>query len=124
MVFPNRLDTELRLGDSQGWQPATAFSYPDDDGNFANAVNRCVGVGKCRSLEGDVMCPSYRATRDEQHSTRGRSRLLFEMVRGTHRSTPGGAQQRCMTHYADVRVMPMWSWDSLQRRGFMLARSA
>jgi len=44
------------------------------------------------------MCPSYRATRDEQHSTRGRSRLLFEMVRGTHRSTPGGAQQRCMTH--------------------------
>lgn len=43
---------------------------------------RCVGIGNCRSHEGGVMCPSYRATREEEHSTRGRARLLFEMLGG------------------------------------------
>ena len=48
----------------------------------AGAASRCVGIGKCRGDEGGVMCPSYRVTREEEHSTRGRSRLLMEMVRG------------------------------------------
>ncbi|MEE1942092.1 FAD-binding and (Fe-S)-binding domain-containing protein [Streptomyces sp. TRM 70361] len=81
VVFPAKLDQHLRLGaDFHPHEPETAFSYPHDEGRFSGAALRCVGVGKCRSLEGGVMCPSYRATREEEHSTRGRARLLFEMV--------------------------------------------
>ncbi|MFD4262765.1 FAD-binding and (Fe-S)-binding domain-containing protein [Streptomyces sp. NPDC058534] len=81
VVVPYRLDENLRLGSGHlPWEPETVFSFPDDDGRFSRAATRCVGVGKCRSSEGGVMCPSYRATRDEEHSTRGRARLLFEMV--------------------------------------------
>jgi FAD/FMN-containing dehydrogenase/Fe-S oxidoreductase len=58
------------------------FAYPDDDGSFARAVGRCVGVGRCRREEGGIMCPSYRVTRAEEHSTRGRARLLGEMLTG------------------------------------------
>ncbi|GAA2007339.1 FAD-binding and (Fe-S)-binding domain-containing protein [Brevibacterium samyangense] len=61
------------------------FSFAQDDGDFGSAVHRCTGVGKCRSdsaLTGGVMCPSYQATRDEKHSTRGRARVLQEMVTG------------------------------------------
>ena len=65
------------------------FQYADDDGSFQRAVLRCVGVGKCHSpqTDGRVMCPSYRATREEEHSTRGRARLLFEMLDG-HTDSP------------------------------------
>ena len=59
----------------------SAFDYPDDRHSFATAVNRCVGIGQCRKQEGGVMCPSYRATQEERHSTRGRARLLFEMLK-------------------------------------------
>ncbi|WP_330260950.1 FAD-binding and (Fe-S)-binding domain-containing protein [Streptomyces sp. NBC_00539] len=82
IVVPYRLDENLRLGaDYLPWEPDTAFAYTHDSGKFSRAAARCVGVGKCRSSQGGVMCPSYRATREEEHSTRGRSRLLFEMVR-------------------------------------------
>ncbi len=82
VVDPYRLDENLTL---RGWfpsEPRTLFHYPQDGGKFSAAASRCVGVGKCRGDEGGVMCPSYRATREEEHSTRGRSRLLMEMVRG------------------------------------------
>jgi FAD/FMN-containing dehydrogenase/Fe-S oxidoreductase len=82
LVHPYRLDEHLTM---HGWYPAeprTFFQYPHDDGRFSNAASRCVGVGKCRGDEGGVMCPSYRVTRDEEHSTRGRARMLMEMVRG------------------------------------------
>jgi FAD/FMN-containing dehydrogenase/Fe-S oxidoreductase len=82
VVQPYRLDQNLTL---RGWFPAeprTFFHYPQDDHKFTAAASRCVGVGKCRGDEGGVMCPSYRVTREEEHSTRGRSRLLMEMVRG------------------------------------------
>ena len=49
------------------------------------ATERCVGVGACRKTEGGVMCPSYRATGEEQHSTRGRAHLLWEMLAGALR---------------------------------------
>ncbi|RKN10226.1 FAD-binding and (Fe-S)-binding domain-containing protein [Streptomyces radicis] len=82
VVDPYHLDENLRLGaDYRPMEPPTVFAFPADDGKFSRAAARCVGVGKCRSLEGGVMCPSYRATREEEHSTRGRARLLFEMVR-------------------------------------------
>ena len=82
VVRPYRLDQNLTL---RGWfppEPRTFFHYPQDDHKFTAAASRCVGVGKCRGDEGGVMCPSYRVTREEEHSTRGRSRLLMEMVRG------------------------------------------
>ncbi|HET6628141.1 MAG TPA: FAD-linked oxidase C-terminal domain-containing protein [Woeseiaceae bacterium] len=60
----------------------TRFRYPDDSGNFARATLRCVGVGNCRRHDSGTMCPSYMVTREEKHSTRGRSRLLFEMLEG------------------------------------------
>ncbi|MBK6014079.1 FAD-binding and (Fe-S)-binding domain-containing protein [Streptomyces sp. MBT53] len=83
VVAPYRVDENLRLGPL--WRPDshdTHFSYPDDDHSFDRAVLRCVGIGNCRTHEGGVMCPSYRATGEEEHSTRGRARLLFEMLGG------------------------------------------
>ncbi|MFD4554903.1 FAD-binding and (Fe-S)-binding domain-containing protein [Streptomyces sp. NPDC058469] len=83
VVNPYRVDENLRLGPL--WRPNshdTHFSYPDDDHSFDRAVLRCVGIGNCRTHEGGVMCPSYRATGEEEHSTRGRARLLFEMLDG------------------------------------------
>ena len=83
VVEPYRLDENLRPGaDSRVWEPATHFQYPEDHGSLAYATLRCVGVGKCRRDEGGVMCPSFRVTRDEEHSTRGRAHLLWEMTKG------------------------------------------
>jgi FAD/FMN-containing dehydrogenase/Fe-S oxidoreductase len=83
VVDPYRLDENLRLGATYNpAQPETHFAFPDDEGSFAAAALRCVGVGKCRRMDGGTMCPSYMVTRDEAHSTRGRARLLFEMLQG------------------------------------------
>ena len=84
IVDPFRVDEHLRLGPQ--YKPVTlqtrfAFSSPEGDG-FARAVGHCVGMGKCRAAKGGTMCPSYRATREERYSTRGRARLLGEMLRG------------------------------------------
>lgn len=59
----------------------TFFHFPEE-GSFAMAALRCVGVGNCRRTEGGTMCPSYMVTREEEHSTRGRARMLFEMLQG------------------------------------------
>ena len=83
VVEPYRLDENLRVNpELKMWQPETHFKFPADHGSLAGAAARCVGVGKCRSDEGGVMCPSYRVTREEEHSTRGRARLLWEMAQG------------------------------------------
>jgi FAD/FMN-containing dehydrogenase/Fe-S oxidoreductase len=84
VVRPNRVDENLRLGAGyEPWRPKVKFAYTRDHGDFAHAAVRCVGVGKCRTPGGvDVMCPSFMATREEMHSTRGRARLLFEMLEG------------------------------------------
>lgn len=78
------LPTEnLRIGvDYNPVQPVTQFQYPKDSHNFGRTVLRCVGIGNCRRESGGTMCPSYRVTREEKHSTRGRARMLFEMLRG------------------------------------------
>ncbi|MGK4004010.1 FAD-linked oxidase C-terminal domain-containing protein [Sorangium sp. So ce1036] len=83
VVDPYGIDENLRLG--TGYDPPsleTHFRYPNDHGSFAEATLRCVGVGKCRKLDGGTMCPSYMVTREEIHTTRGRARLLFEMLQG------------------------------------------
>ena len=85
IVDPYPITSNLRLGPE--YTPIKFgghFAYADDGGSFTQATRRCVGVGKCRRRGSDdgVMCPSYMATGEEKHSTRGRARLLFEMMRG------------------------------------------
>jgi FAD/FMN-containing dehydrogenase/Fe-S oxidoreductase len=78
-----RPEENLRLG--AGYRHDTSrtyFGFRDDEGSFGHATLRCVGVGKCRVLGGQTMCPSYQVLREEEHSTRGRARLLFEMLEG------------------------------------------
>ena len=78
-----KLDEGLRLGpDYRPPQLQTHFAFPDDGGSFATAIERCFGMAKCRNLGSLTMCPSFHVTREERHSTRGRSRLLFEMLKG------------------------------------------
>ena len=83
LIDPYKLDENLRLGANYApWEPETHFQFPQDHGSLSHAALRCVGVGKCRREEGGVMCPSWRATHDEEHSTRGRAHLLWEMTQG------------------------------------------
>ncbi|MFE0370681.1 FAD-binding and (Fe-S)-binding domain-containing protein [Streptomyces tendae] len=85
LVRPAPLDANLRFSVLPREPVDVEFGYPSDGGDFSAAVRRCVGVAKCRttSVSGTgVMCPSFRATGDEQHSTRGRARLLHEMLAG------------------------------------------
>ncbi len=72
---------DLRYGaDYAPQQPATRFAFAADQGSLARAASRCVGVGLCRKESGGVMCPSYMATRAEEHSPRGRAHLLWELL--------------------------------------------
>jgi FAD/FMN-containing dehydrogenase/Fe-S oxidoreductase len=83
IVDPPPFDTAIRhLGAAKDRKPLTLFAYPDDNHDFAQAQRRCVGIGKCRQSSGGVMCPSYQATHEEMHSTRGRAHLLWEMLEG------------------------------------------
>jgi Fe-S oxidoreductase len=79
-VRPLPLDRNLRL--TAAPRPRTLLGYPEDGGDFARALRRCVGVAGCRTERGGVMCPSFRVTHAERHSTRGRARLLEEMLGG------------------------------------------
>ncbi len=83
-VIDAYLPTEnLRLGaDYKPLQPETHFKFPDDDGSFAKATLRCIGLGACRKTDAGAMCPSYMVTLEEAHSTRGRAHMLFEMLQG------------------------------------------
>ncbi|MEW5981445.1 MAG: FAD-linked oxidase C-terminal domain-containing protein [Acidobacteriota bacterium] len=81
LVHPFRLDEHLRMPQYHPPAHQTHFAYPVE-GSFADAALRCVGVGKCRKTDIGAMCPSFMATHEEQHSTRGRARLLFEMLQG------------------------------------------
>jgi FAD/FMN-containing dehydrogenase/Fe-S oxidoreductase len=82
-VVDSYLPTEnLRLGaDYEPLEPATHFKFPEDEGSFAKAAQRCIGVGACRKDSGS-MCPSYMVTLEEEHSTRGRAHMLFELLQG------------------------------------------
>lgn len=84
LVRPRPIDADLRLTGVRPLPIADGFAFPED-GDLAAAVHRCVGVGKCRAdtrAAGGFMCPSYLATADEKDSTRGRARVLQEVVRG------------------------------------------
>ncbi|MDN5850202.1 MAG: FAD-binding oxidoreductase [Nitrococcus sp.] len=81
VIDPYKLDENLRLVNFHPPKTATHFVFPNDKRSFGRVAIRCVGVGKCRS-DGGTMCPSYMVTREEKHATRGRARLLFEMMQG------------------------------------------
>lgn len=70
------IDENLRYGASYKDQPIkTIYKYREDE-SFGNAVHMCTGVGECRKMLGGTMCPSFKATREEEHSTRGRANAL------------------------------------------------
>jgi FAD/FMN-containing dehydrogenase/Fe-S oxidoreductase len=78
----------------------THFVFAADQGSLERATARCVGVGACLKTDGGVMCPSYRATGEEQHSTRGRARLLWEMLAGALREE--GFQSKAVHEALDL----------------------
>jgi FAD/FMN-containing dehydrogenase/Fe-S oxidoreductase len=83
VVDPYPIVSNMKLGAGYAPpEPRTHFSYPEDGGSFAHAALRCVGAGKCRDTDTGTMCPSYMVTKEEEHSTRGRSRILYEMLQG------------------------------------------
>lgn len=83
LIDPYQPDENLRLGAAYApWNPPTDFAFAEDHGSMSHAVLRCVSVGRCRRLDGGTMCPSYQVTHEEEHSTRGRAHLLFEMFNG------------------------------------------
>ncbi|MCW2531270.1 MAG: FAD/FMN-dependent dehydrogenase [Blastococcus sp.] len=85
LVRPARLDDDVRVAAAPHLRDGLALAYRHDGGDFSAAVHRCTGVGKCRAdLPAAVMCPSWPATREEKDTTRGRARVLQEML------APGG----------------------------------
>ncbi|WP_308212367.1 FAD-binding and (Fe-S)-binding domain-containing protein [Actinomadura madurae] len=90
IVRPYRLDEDLDRLAYHPDEPDTHFSFPGDRHRFTHAAARCVGIGRCRASSGGVMCPSYRVTGEEEHSTRGRARILMEMMRGMPAGAPPG----------------------------------
>src|SRR3954451_17463586 len=84
VVDPFPIDENLKLGiDYNPARPPVKFAYKQDNGDFAHANLRCVGIGMCRGPDAEtVICPSYMVTREEEHSTRGPARILWEMLRG------------------------------------------
>jgi Fe-S oxidoreductase len=82
-VHPRPLDEDLRVaGPAAALRRRGGLAVTADGGDLVRATRRCVGVAACRTESGGVMCPSFRVTHDDRHSTRGRARLLAEMLRG------------------------------------------
>jgi Fe-S oxidoreductase len=88
LTDPEPLDAHLRIGTNYSPQPVRTHFDFSAEGGLAGATLKCVGIGKCRKSDAGVMCPSYMATREEMHSTRGRAHLLYEAL--TSNLLPGG----------------------------------
>jgi FAD/FMN-containing dehydrogenase/Fe-S oxidoreductase len=85
LVDPDPVDAWLRRPAAVEEQAGSGFAFARDAGSVTDAVHRCLGIGKCRADlrgQGTFMCPSYLATRDDKDSTRGRARVLQEMLNG------------------------------------------
>ncbi|MDZ7705106.1 MAG: FAD-linked oxidase C-terminal domain-containing protein [Trueperaceae bacterium] len=82
IVEAQKMTENLRYGtDYHADVPETYFNF-DNDGGYLGAIEACTGVGNCRKTDTGTMCPSYMATRDEDHSTRGRANILREALNG------------------------------------------
>ncbi|QHN02988.1 FAD-binding oxidoreductase [Granulicella sp. WH15] len=91
LIDAHEAHEDLRLGaDYAPWKPETHFAFAEDKGSMASAALRCVGVGACRKTDAGTMCPSFMATGEELHSTRGRAHLLWELMQGD--GTPTGSE--------------------------------
>ena len=102
LIDAYRIDENLRYGPGYApirFETRMNFTTPEGDG-FARSIEHCVGMGKCRSQSGGVMCPSYRVTGEERYSTRGRSRLFGEMLRGE--VVTGGWQSEAVKEALDL----------------------
>ncbi|HET7589673.1 MAG TPA: FAD-linked oxidase C-terminal domain-containing protein [Solirubrobacterales bacterium] len=83
VVDPYPILSNLKLGTGYSPpDPKTHFAFGEDGGSFAHAALRCVGAGKCRNAQTGTMCPSFSVTHEEEHTTRGRARILYEMLEG------------------------------------------
>jgi FAD/FMN-containing dehydrogenase/Fe-S oxidoreductase len=131
VVRPRRLDADLRVYVA-GPRPATRthLALAHDGGSLEAATRRCVGVGACLSASGNVMCPSYRATGEEQHSTRGRARLLFEFASGragvdaAHADDVAGALDLCLSCKGCKRDCPVGVDMAAYKSEFLAQRYA
>lgn len=91
IVQPESASAHMRMAPENEWKSLPVeLALHEDDGDIGTAAHRCIGVGKCLSRSGGVMCPSYRATGNEKDSTRGRARVLQEMMLGE--TVPNGWQ--------------------------------
>ncbi|WOD43888.1 FAD-binding and (Fe-S)-binding domain-containing protein [Hwangdonia lutea] len=76
IIEAQTIEHNLRYGvDYKDETVKTEYNYKTEEG-FEAAVHMCSGVGECRKVLGGTMCPSFKATRDEEHSTRGRANAL------------------------------------------------
>jgi FAD/FMN-containing dehydrogenase/Fe-S oxidoreductase len=83
LIDAREIHQDLRQGaDYKPWEPKLHFALAEDEGSFASALTRCVGVGACRKTDAGAMCPSFMATGEELHSTRGRAHMLWELMQG------------------------------------------
>lgn len=87
IVRPRPIDADLRRPSARTVRALNrGFAFREDAGSITDALHRCTGVAKCRadlSASGGFMCPSYRASKDEKDVTRGRARVLEELLQGT-----------------------------------------
>ena len=82
LVAPVGITDHLRYGTQYTtWEPSTLLDF-SEQGGFAAAIEMCNGVGACRKTLEGTMCPSYMATKDEEHSTRGRANALRAALSG------------------------------------------
>ena len=131
VVRPRRLDADVRVY-VEGPRPAvrTHLAFAHDNGSLEAATRRCVGVGACLSGSGNVMCPSFRATGEEQHSTRGRARLLFEFASGragvdaAHADDVAGALDLCLSCKGCKRDCPVGVDMAAYKAEFLAQRYA
>ena len=94
IVSPRPVTADVGVARPDVLDVSPVQAYSRDGGDFRSAVERCIGIGRCVSTQGsELMCPSYRSTRDEQHSTRGRARLLQEMVAGSLADAGWGSRE-------------------------------
>tara|TARA_B100001250_G_scaffold100721_1_gene84686 strand:+ start:2632 stop:5499 length:2868 start_codon:yes stop_codon:yes gene_type:complete len=99
IVHAPKMDENLRYGIPYETNNSETFFTFDSEGGFQEAVELCSGVGQCRKKLVGTMCPSYMATLEEEHSTRGRANVLRAALSG---SLEGGLQNEVVYQAMDL----------------------